>query len=178
MSEDRGDAGWPPAGRPSFTPWPGATMMMREGHSLSEIVVVVLILGVMACVAVPRLQWGAVDGANAAGVARKLATDLRRARAAALLEAAQNPTGFGVVMTGPPDQYAGYQIVNLQDSTVADSHEIPGSVRCTGGGRFEFGPLGNLADGSDTTIQVSGAGKTCTITIVSATGAVKCTSSD
>ena len=42
-------------------------MMIRDGHSLSEIVVVVLILGVMACVAVPRLQWGAVDGANADG---------------------------------------------------------------------------------------------------------------
>jgi len=153
-------------------------MMIRDGHSLSEIVVVVLILGVMACVAVPRLQWGAVDGANADGVARRLATDLRRARAAALLEAAQNPTGFGVVMTGPPGQYAGYQIVNLQDSTVVDSHEIPDSVCCKGGARFEFGPLGNLAGGSDTTIQVSGAGKTTTITIVSATGAVKCAGSD
>ena len=178
MSEDRGDAGWPLPGRPSFTPQRGAAMMTREGHSLSEIVVVVLILGVMACVAVPRLQWGAVDGTSAEGVARKLATDLRRARAAALLEAAQNPTGFAVVMTGPPGQYAGYQIVNLHDSTVVDSHEISDPVRCTGGGRFEFGPLGNLADGSDTAIQVSGGGRVCTITIASATGAVKCTGSD
>ncbi|MBN2130820.1 MAG: hypothetical protein JW741_15060 [Sedimentisphaerales bacterium] len=153
-------------------------MKKRGGHSLSEIVVVVLIIGVMACVAVPRLQWGAVDGTSADGVARKLATDLRRARAAALLEAAQNPTGFAVVMTGPPGRYAGYQIVNLQDSAVVDRHEIPDPVRCTGGGRFEFGPLGNLADGSDTTIRISGGGTVCTITIVSATGAVKCAESD
>jgi len=152
--------------------------MMRDGHSLSEIVVVVLIIGVLACVAVPRLQWGAVDRTNADVVARKLATDIRRARATALLEAAQHPSGFAAVMTGPAGQYTGYQIVNLQDSTVVESHEIPASVRCTGGGRFAFGPLGNLTDGSDTTLQVSAGGKVCTITIVRATGTVKCVASE
>jgi prepilin-type N-terminal cleavage/methylation domain-containing protein len=147
--------------------------MTRPGHSLTEVVVVVFILGILALVAVPRLQWGAVGRADATAVAQKLAMDLRRARAAALLHAAQNPVGYAVVMTGSAG-YSGYQIVDLQDSSVVDTHVIAAGVVCTGGRRFEFGPLGCLSDGSDTTLQVSAQGKTRVISIVSATGMVKC----
>jgi Tfp pilus assembly protein FimT len=147
--------------------------MTRAGHSLTEIAVVVLILGVLAFVGVPRLRFDAVERATANAVARKLATDLRRARAEALLHAAQNPVGVAVVMTGS-GRYSGYQIVNLLDSSVLDTHTIAAGVSCTGAGRLEFGPLGNLRDGSGTTIQVTAHGRTCRITLVSATGMVKC----
>ena len=138
-----------------------------------EIVVVVLIVGILACVAVPRLQYGAVRRAEADAIARQLVTDLRRARSQALLNAAQNTSGFGLVMTGA-SPYSGYQIVDLKDSTVVVSQNIPATVCCVGGQRFEFGVLGSLKDGSDTQLEVSTEGKTFTITIVSATGMVKC----
>ena len=148
--------------------------MTRTGHSVTEIAVVVLILGVLAAVAVPRLPLGTVHRAGAAAVARQLATDLRRARSAALLDAAENPVGFAVVMSGSADGYSGYQTVNLQDSSVVDTHSISAGVNCAGGGRFEFGPLGNLREGSGAMLEVSAQGKTCTITVVPATGMVKC----
>jgi len=161
--------------RPSFFVYrPSAGLMTRTGHSLTEIAVVVLILGALTAVAVPRLPLGTVHRAGAAAVARKLTTDLRRARSAALLEAAENPVGFAVVMTGSADGYSGYQTVNLQDSSVVDTHTISAGVNCAGGRRFEFGPLGNLREGSGTTLDVSAQGKTCTITVVPATGMVKC----
>jgi len=148
--------------------------MSRSGHTLAELVVVVLVVAVLACIAVPRLQFATVHRANADIMARTLATDLRRARAAAILYAAENTDGFAVVMNGAPDRYTGYEIVNLKDSDVLKHHEIPAAVCCSGGGRFEFGPLGNLKEGSDTQLQVSSEGRTSTITVVPATGMVKC----
>lgn len=146
---------------------------MRRGHTLAEIVVVVLIVGILACVAVPRLQYGAVRGAEADAIAHQLVTDLRRVRSQALLNAGQNTSGFALVMTGA-SSYNGYEIVDLKDSTVVIRHNIPAGVCCVGGRRFEFGPLGSLKDGSDTQLEVSAGGKAFTITIISATGMVKC----
>jgi len=145
----------------------------RNGTSLAEMVVVVLIIGILACVAVPRLQFGAVHRAEAGAIAQQLVTDLRRVRSQAILNAARNTDGFALVMTGA-SPYRGYQIVDLKGSTVVVSHDIPSSIHCVGGGRFEFGPLGNLKEGSDTQLEVSAEGQAFTITIVSATGMVKC----
>jgi len=149
--------------------------MRRSGSSLTELAVVVLILAILACLAVPRLQYGAVHRAEADALAQKLVTDLRLARAQAILHAAENSMGFALVMNGPPGRYDSYEILNLQDATVLAHHDIPASVRCAGGQRFEFGPLGHLKDGSDTQLGVSFQGKTATLTIVPATGMVRCT---
>jgi hypothetical protein len=135
-----------------------------------ELIMVVLTLSILACVAVPRFNLGAVWGAKTDALARQIATDLRRTRAQAIQNAAQNPTGYALVIAG-----SAYQIVGLHDSTVVATCEIPPEVQCAGGVRFEFGPLGNLREGSDTELRVSTEGKTYTIEIVPATGAVKCT---
>lgn len=131
----------------------------------------VLILGILACVAVPRLNLGAVSGARTDAVVRRIATDLRRARAQAILEAAANSAGYAVVMSGA-EPYSGYQIVSLEDSSVVADCEIPADVQCDGGRRFEFGPLGNLKAGSDTQLNISTEGRTYLVEIVSATGTV------
>ncbi len=76
-------------------------------------------------------------------------------------------------MKGPPGRYHSYEIVDLQNSTIVASHDVPASVHCGGGQRFEFGPLGSLKDGSDTQLRVSFEGKTCRLSLVPATGMVK-----
>lgn len=143
--------------------------MRRSGHTLVELVTVVLVLSILACIAVPRFNLGAVWKTRADALVRRIVTDLRRARALAVLHAAGNPTGFALVMDG-----GGYQIMDLQQSTAVAACEIPAGVQCTGGDRFEFGPLGNLKEGSDTELQISVEGRRYTIGIVPATGAVKC----
>ena len=144
------------------------------GHTLVEVVTVVLILSILAAVAVPRINLAAVAGTRGDAAVRQISTDLRRARAEAILHAARNPRGYALVMRGGVP-YDGYEIVNLHDSTVIVANKIPDDVRCTGGRRFEFGPLGNLSGVSDTTLRVAAASRTYVVEIVPATGAVKWT---
>ena len=152
---------------------PGDGMSARNGHTLVELVIVIFIISVLTWVAVPRLPFGAVDLAGAESIATRIATDLRRARSRAILHAAENPDGYAVTMVGG-SPYDGYQIVDLSDSGVLATQDIPQAVHCTGGCRFEFGPLGNLKDGSDSQLQVSAENRTITIRVVPATGMVKC----
>jgi prepilin-type N-terminal cleavage/methylation domain-containing protein len=148
--------------------------MARRAYTLVELLLVVLIVSAVACVAVPRLQFGAVHAVDAGTFARKLMTDLRRARAQATLNAAQNTDGYALLLLGD-SPYGQYEILNLNNSTVVVLRDIPATVECTGGTRFEFGPLGNLKEGSDTQVQVAGGDRSFTITVISATGAAKCT---
>lgn len=146
----------------------------RCGHTLVEVITVVLILGILACIAVPRLNLAAATGARADAMVRQIATDLRRARANAILHAANNPMGFALVMSGE-GTYGGYRIIDLQDSSVVADCKIPAGVACCGGRRFEFGPLGDLRTGSDVELRITTDGRAYTVAIVRATGAVKWT---
>ena len=144
--------------------------MARNGYTLVELILVVLIIAVLTSVAVPRFSWGAVWGAKADAFVQQLTTDLRRARAHAIGQAAQNPVGFALVMDAP---HGTYRILDLHDSTVVAACTIPAEVRCTDGQRFEFGPLGNLREGSDTRLRVTCESRAYTLTMVRATGTVK-----
>lgn len=140
-------------------------------HTLVELVTVVLILSILAAVAVPRINFAAVGGIRGDAAVRQIATDLRRTRANAILDAARNSKGFALVMTGGNPGH-GYEIVDLHDSAVVATCKIPQDVRCSGGQRFEFGPLGNLAGGSDAKLRIVTDARTYTLEIIPATGAV------
>jgi hypothetical protein len=79
-------------------------------------------------------------------------------------------------MTGG-SPYTGYEIEDLSTSTIITNgtFSIDSAIRCTGGTNFQFGPLGNLKDGSATQLTVSAEEKTFTIIVIKATGTVKCT---
>ncbi len=141
------------------------------GHTLVEVITVVLIISFLACVAVPRLNLGALSGARADAVVRRIVTDLRRTRSQAILEAARNPAGYALVMSGA-GSYDGYQIVDRRNGAVVAEHAIPADVQCHGGPRFEFEPLGNLSAASGAQLTVATEGKTYSLRIVRATGAV------
>lgn len=143
-----------------------------RGHTLVELVAVVLILSILACVAVPRLNFAAASGVRADAVVQQIVTALRRGRAQAILHAAENPAGYALVMNGGTP-YVGYQILSLRDSTVIVDREIPDDVACGGGRRFAFGPLGNLLGGSDTELRVAAQRRVYSIQVEPATGAVK-----
>jgi type II secretory pathway pseudopilin PulG len=155
---------------------------IRTGYSLIELVIIVVFIGIIAAIAVPRLNLSAISGQKAGALAGKIVTDLRRTRRLAVSDAAVNPSGFTLNMTGA-EPYEGYEIENLQTSETIDSHAIDSNISCTGGDTFQFGPLGNLKASSDTQLVISDSGnpapgavqgKTFTISITAATGTVKC----
>jgi len=146
----------------------------KEGFGLVEALMVVLFIGILAVVTVPKLNLAAISKHKVEATAKKFVTDLRRTRTLAISDAPTNEDGYGLEMIGP-DPYTGYSIVNEQTDLLLDSHIIDTTILCTGGQRFFFGPLGNLLPTSDNQITFSGSGKTFTITITVATGMVKCT---
>lgn len=145
----------------------------KKAYSLAELIIVVVFLGIFAAIAVPRINFAIITKQKSDTVARKIVTDLRRTRTLAISDAANNTDGFALNMTGT-SPYNGYEIENLNTSTVTDSHTIASNISVTGGDEFKFGPLGNLLTGSDTEITVSAEDRSFTITVITATGMVKC----
>ncbi len=153
--------------------WGSHMTRQKNAFSLVELILVVIFLGILAAISMPRFSFSAISKQKADGQARKIVTDLRHTRTLAISDAANNTSGFTLNMVGPAP-YTAYEIINLDTSTTVDSHNINSAVSCTGGANFGFGPLGNLLSGSDTELSVSAPGKTFTITIIPATGMVRC----
>jgi len=152
--------------------------MRPEKHrafSLVEAIFVVLFIGILAAVAVPRFNFALVSKHKAETTAQKIVIDLRRARSLAISDAVNNNKGFELKMIGS-SPYTGYELENRDTKVTIDSHTIDSDVTCTSDKKnFEFLPLGNLKGGGGTWITLSAQGKSFTITITLATGAIKCT---
>ncbi len=147
---------------------------LKNAFTFVELILVVIFLGILMAISVPRLNFAIISKQKADGQARKIVTDLRRTRSLAISDAANNSSGFALSMVGSAP-YTAYEIINIDTATTVDSHTINPAVSCTGGVDFKFGPLGNLLSESDTELNVSARGKTFTITIIPATGMVRCT---
>lgn len=145
----------------------------RKAYSLVEMILIVLFIGVFAAIAVPRFDYALISKHKAETTAWKLVTDLRRTRRMAISDAANNVTGYRLNMVSP-SPYTGYEIENLDTGAIIDSHTIDSAVSCTGNLNFKFGPLGNLTNPGQHQMTVAAEGKSFTITIISATGAIQC----
>lgn len=143
-----------------------------NAHTLIEAMIIVLILGTLAFVAIPRMNFSILYRTQVDTTARKIVTDMRRARLLAITNAASNSDGFALKRTDST-----FKIEDSSDSsTVLNStFTVDSSISCSGGTNFEFGPLGNLKTGSDSTLTVSSEGKSFTISVTAATGSIKCT---
>ena len=144
-----------------------------KAYTLVEMIIVLLFVAAFAAVAVPRINFSAIAKKKADTLARRITTDLRRTRTLAISNGAINTVGFGLYMLGG-SPYSSYEIRNLDTSDVVSSHTITPGISCTGGATFKFGLFGDLLAGSDTSVTVSAEGKTFTITVIAATGMVKC----
>jgi prepilin-type N-terminal cleavage/methylation domain-containing protein len=144
----------------------------KSGFTLAELIIVVLIIGVMTFIAVPRIGYSIITGSKAQTNAQKIAAAIRETRSLAIANAATNSQGFTLNMTGS-GSYTGYQIVNLATSDVNETGSIAQGVSCTGADDFRFGPLGNRLTDTDS-LTISAGGKTFIISVTSATGMVRC----
>ncbi len=153
-------------------------MRKKTAFSLIEVLVIVSIVAMLLYIAVPRLKFDTLGRYKADTVARKIVTDLRRTRSLAVSDAATNNQGFELQLLGS-SPYTSYKIVNRDTSATVETFTVDASVGVTSssGSLIKFGPLGNVLPGSSTQITVAAEGRTFTITIISATGAVKCVKS-
>jgi len=147
----------------------------KAAFSLIELILIVAFIGIFAVIAVPRLNFAIISKQKADTFARKIVTDLRLTRRLAISDAANNTKGFELKMVGSVP-YNTYEIENVDTHATVASHTLYSGVliSCISGSRFIFGPLGNIETGSGTGFTVSAEGRSFTITINSATGAVKC----
>ena len=95
----------------------------RKGFSLVETIMVVLFIGILAAIAVQRLNLAVISRYKAETTAKKIVTDLRRVRGLGISNAVNNTQGFSLRLLGS-GSYTGYEIVNLDNAAVVDSHTI------------------------------------------------------
>jgi prepilin-type N-terminal cleavage/methylation domain-containing protein len=142
----------------------------RKAVTLVELLIVVLIIGVMAFIAVPRMGLSIISGGKAQTASQQIAAAIRYTRSLAITNAATNSRGFSFNMTTDP---TGYKIEDLTPPThIVETGSIAKGVTCSAGS-FEFGPLGNKLRG-DSSMTVEAGGKKFKITVISTTGMVKC----
>jgi prepilin-type N-terminal cleavage/methylation domain-containing protein len=158
------------AGRPFV--FAGKIMAAKKnGVTLIELIIVVIIIGVMTFVAVPRMGFSLVNAGKAQTTAQTIAAAIRHTRSLAIANAKDVPQGFSFSMTTDPN---GFKIENLKPPTqVVETGSIDPKVSCTGADDFIFKSLGNRFGDTDS-LTVSGGGKTYVISVIGATGMVKC----
>jgi Tfp pilus assembly protein FimT len=146
----------------------------KTAFSLVELIIIVGFLGILAVIAVPRLNFAIITKQKAETIAWKIVTDLRLTRRLAISDAANNNQGYELKMVGNVP-YKTYEIENIDTKATILSYTIDSDVSMSNptGIRYIFGPLGNL-EGSANRINVSAEGRSFSITVNPATGIIKC----
>jgi type II secretory pathway pseudopilin PulG len=140
---------------------------------MAEMLLVVIIIGVLAVVAVPRFNMASVHTQSDEAMVRKLTTDLRKTRMMAIANAADNSSGFQLrINTSAPKSYV---IRNLQTSATVETFPVDSRITFSGTTQFSFTPLGALSPATNVQLTVTGQGKSWLFDIYGCTGSAKCT---
>jgi type II secretory pathway pseudopilin PulG len=143
------------------------------GFSIVEMLLVVIIIGILAVVAVPRFSMSSVYTKQDEAFIKTLTADLRKTRMMAIANAADNASGFQLrINTSSPKSY---EIRNLQTSQTVETFPINSRITFTGTTQFSFTTLGALNPATSVQLTVTGEHKVWLFDIYGYTGSAKCT---
>jgi len=133
------------------------------GMTLIELVMVLVIIGTLSAVAIPRIDWTLFPKASVDGAAYLLASDIRYTQECAMA----NRVSKRVIFT------SGSSVYTFQPPHSLDpSGQLPGGVTIGNNLTVTFNSLGEPITGGGGSVVVSGGGQSKTIGIVNYTGKV------
>lgn len=139
-------------------------MRSKHGLTLMEVLMVIVLLGIFALIAIPRF---ANFKKLSYTTARQIVGDLRNTRSLAINTGITHQ--LKLFPAGGP--YTEYKIFDNSNSQIGDTQTIPNDVICTATtDTFSFNYLGSCNKGTDGSITLIGEGETYSIQIIGITG--------
>ena len=143
-----------------------------KAFTIMELIMVVVLMGIFSAIAIPRINFAIIRKSESSATSELIVAGLRRTRRLAISNAAENLEGYRFEMEGS-SPYSGFTIKNGVDNLIVDTFTFDSDVAVTNDNEFNFGPLGNLLN-ADTRIDVAAEGRSFAISVVPATGMIKC----
>ncbi len=148
------------------TPNPELRIPNSKGFTLIEVIAVLIIIGILAAIVLPRIDFGATSSrASVDGAAYMIASDIRYAQEFAMA----NRVSKSVIFTNGSSTYT----FNPMSAGMDPSGQLQ-SIGATVGttATFTFNSLGEPTSGGGSTVTVSSGGQSRTITVTQYTGKV------
>jgi prepilin-type N-terminal cleavage/methylation domain-containing protein len=135
-----------------------------RGMTLIEVIVVMIIIGIVAAIVLPKIDFGGTSSrASVDGAANMIASDIRYAQEFAMA----NRVSKSVIFTSGSSVYT-FNPTNNLDS----SGRLPSGVTINNNFTITFNSLGEPTTGGGGSVTVNGSGQTKTISVVNYTGKV------
>ena len=140
---------------------------VQSGMTLIEVIMVMVIIGILCAVVIPKIGFTISSSASVDGGAYMIASDIRYVQECAMA----NRVTKSVVFTSGQSIYT-FPATTPSTSGLDPSGRLPSGVTIATTITFTFNSLGEPTAGGGSSVTVSGGGQTRTITVLNYTGKV------